>query len=95
MRESFLPGANCTGEAFYDFWGKGQLTVGTQYFPNSTLRCWSVSTGVINCNELVTKDFKLTGTHEIYGNTQNGGFSKIQWNATRTTSALHFRLPGR
>ena len=83
---SFYQGANCTGEAFYDFWGAGQLNVGTQYFPNSTLRCWSVSNGVINCNELVTKDFKLTGTHEIYGNTENGGFSKVTWNASRTTT---------
>ena len=82
---SLFQGANCTGEAFYDFWGKGQLSVGTQYFSNSTLRVWSKDAGVINCNELVTKDFKLTGTHEIYGNSENGGFSKVQWNATRTT----------
>jgi hypothetical protein len=83
---SFFQGQNCTGEAFYDFWGSGQLNVGTQYFPNSTLRCWSVTTGVINCNELVTKDFKLLGTHEIYGNSENGGFSKLQWNASRATN---------
>jgi hypothetical protein len=83
---SFFQGSNCTGEAFYDFWGKGALNVGTQYFPNSTLRVWSASNGVINCNELVTKDFKLTGTHEIYGNLENNGFSKVTWNATRTTT---------
>lgn len=83
---SFFQGAKCTGEAFYDFWGKGQLNVGTQYFPNSTIRSWAVKTGTINCNELVAKDFKLTGTHEIYGNTQNGGFSKVIWNAARTNT---------
>lgn len=82
---SFFQGANCTGEAFYDFWGTGQLNVGTQYFSNSTLRCWSVSNGTINCNELVAKDFKLTGTHEIYGNSENSGFSKVTWNASRAT----------
>jgi Flp pilus assembly protein TadG len=80
---SFFQSRTTTSEAFYDFWGKGQLNVGLQYFPNNTLRCWSKSNGVINCNELVTKDFKLTGTHEIYGNTQNGGFSKLTWNASR------------
>jgi hypothetical protein len=83
---SFWHGPNCTGEAFYDFWGSGQLTVGLQYFPKSTLRCWSVSNGIINCNELVTQDFKLTGTHEIYGNSQNNGFSKVTWNATRAAN---------
>jgi Flp pilus assembly protein TadG len=77
---------NCTGEAFYDFWGTGSLNVGIQYFPKSTLRCWSKSSGVINCNELITQDFKLLGTHEIYGTSQNGGFSNLTWNATRASN---------
>jgi hypothetical protein len=84
---SLFQGPNCTAEAFYDFWGTGALNVGIQYFPQSTLRAWSATPGgVINCNELVSKDFKLTGSHEIYGNTQNGGFSKLTWNATRAPS---------
>jgi hypothetical protein len=83
---SFFQGPNCTGEAFYDFWGSGSLNCGIQYFPNSTLRCWSVTNGIINCNELVSKDFKLTGTHEIYGTSQNGGFSKLTWNSSRASN---------
>lgn len=82
---SFFQGPTCTGTAFYDFWGTGQINVGTQYFPNSTLRCWA-RTGTINCNELVAKKFKLTGAHEIYGNTQNGGFSRLTWNASWNTN---------
>jgi Putative Flp pilus-assembly TadE/G-like len=82
---SFYQGQNCTQEAFYDFWGSGRLTVGTQYFSNSTLRAWSVSNGLITCNELICKDFSLKGTHEMYGNTQNGGFSKITWTASRNS----------
>jgi hypothetical protein len=84
---SFFQSPSYTGEAFYDFWGTGSLNVGIQYFPSSTLRCWAASAGgTINCNELVTKDFKLTGPHEIYGNTYNGGFSKLQWNASRASN---------
>jgi Flp pilus assembly protein TadG len=81
---SLFQGPNCTGEAFYDFWGKGALNVGIQYFADSTLRCWAASHGgTINCNELVTRDFKLRGTHDIFGNTYNGGMSKLTWNASR------------
>jgi hypothetical protein len=84
---SFFQSPNYTGEAFYDFWGTGSLNVGLQYFPSSTLRCWAASPGgVINCNELVTKDFKLLGSHEIYGNAYNSGFSKVTWNATRASN---------
>jgi Flp pilus assembly protein TadG len=83
---SLFHGPNVTSEAFYDFWGTGTINAGIQYFPNSTLRCWSKSNGVINCNELVAKDFKLTGTHEIYGTSQNGGFSNLTWNATRAAN---------
>jgi hypothetical protein len=83
---SLFQGTNCTQEAFYDFWGTGKLNCGTQYFPNSTLRCWAIN-GTINCNMLVAKDFKLAGTHEIYGNTYNGGFSPLTWNATRASHA--------
>jgi hypothetical protein len=83
---SFFQGRNCTSQAFYDFWGSGSLNVGLQYFPNSMLRCWSVTNGIINCNELVAKDFKLTGYHDIYGNSQNGGFSKLTWNASRAAN---------
>lgn len=84
---SFFHNPSYSGEAFYDFWGSGVLTVGLQYFPGSTLRCWSASNGgTINCNELVTKDFKLTGTHEIYGNSYNSGFSKLTWNASRASN---------
>jgi Flp pilus assembly protein TadG len=83
---SFFQSPNYTGEAFYDFWGSGSLNAGIQYFPSSTLRCWAASPGgVINCNELVTMDFKLAGTHEIYGNSYNGGFSKLTWNASRAS----------
>jgi Flp pilus assembly protein TadG len=82
---SLYQGPNCTQQAFYDFWGAGSLNLGTQYFPNSTLRAWAKN-GTINSNELVAKDFKLNGTHEIYGTSQNGGFSKLTWNATPTTS---------
>jgi hypothetical protein len=80
---TFFQSPSSNGEAFYDFWGSGALNVGIQYFPDSTLRCWSVSNGIINCNELVCRDFKLTGTHEIYGNSMNGGFSRLTWNSTR------------
>ena len=83
---SFFQGPNCTSEAFYDFFGSGELTCGIQYFPNSTLRCWAISDGVINCNQLVALDFKVTGTHEIYGNSLNGGFSRITWNASQATN---------
>lgn len=83
---SLWQGPNCTAEAFYDFWGTGALNVGIQYFPQSTLRCWSVSQGgTIYCNELVCRDYKLLGTHEIYGNSQNGGFSTLTWHATRAS----------
>src|SRR5579871_1187107 len=81
---SLMQGPNCTGTAFYDFWGTGALVCGAQYFPNSTLRCWSIN-GTINCNQLVAKDFKVVGTHEIYGNSQNGGFSPLTWNASQGT----------
>jgi Flp pilus assembly protein TadG len=84
---SFFQNPSYTGEAFYDFWGTAQLNVGIQYFPNSTLRCWSATNGgTINCNELVTKDFKLAGSHEMYGNSYNSGFSKLTWNATRASN---------
>ncbi len=83
---SLFQGRNNTSTAFYDFWGTGALNVGTQYFPNSTLRCWSTTNGHINCNELVSKNFKLTGYHEVYGNTQNGGFSRLTWNASRAVN---------
>lgn len=82
---SLFQGPNCTGTAFYDFWGSGALVCGAQYFPNSTLRCWARN-GTINCNQLVAKDFKVVGNHEIYGNTQNGGFSYLTWNASRGTN---------
>jgi len=83
---SFFQGPNCVSTAWYDFWGSGQINTGMQYFANSTVRAWSVSNGVINCNELVTKDFKLSGPHEIYGTSQNGGFSKVTWNASRAAN---------
>jgi len=84
---SFFQSRSYTGEAFYDFWGSGSINVGLQYFPSSTLRCWSdQNPGVINCNELVSKDFKLLGTHEIYGNTYNSGFSALRWNASRSAN---------
>jgi Flp pilus assembly protein TadG len=84
---SFFQNRSYTGEAFYDFWGTGNLNVGIQYMPGSLLRCWSANNGgAINCNELVAGTFKLTGTHEIYGTSQNGGFSSLTWNATRATS---------
>ena len=83
---SLFQSRTTTAEAFYDFWGTGALNVGLQYFPNSTLRCWAKSGGIINCNELACKDFKLTGMHEIYGSSQNGGFSTLTWNATRASN---------
>jgi hypothetical protein len=82
---SFFQGPNCTSTAFYDFWGTGTINTGTQYFPNSTLRCWAIN-GTMNGKELVAKDFKLVGTHEIYGNSQNGGFSKLTWNGSRSST---------
>ena len=84
---SLYQGPSCTAEAFYDFWGTGSLNVGMQYFPNSTLRCWAASDGgTINCDELVANDFALKGTHEIYGNTYNNGYSVLTWNASRSSS---------
>jgi Flp pilus assembly protein TadG len=83
---SFFHGPDVTSEAFYDFWGSAVLTVGLQYFPKSTLRCWSVTNGLITCNELIALDLKLTGTHEIYGTSQNGGFSKVTWTASRASN---------
>jgi hypothetical protein len=84
---SFFHNPSYTGEAFYDFWGTGKLNTGIQYFNGSKLRCWSASNGgTINCNELVANSFKLTGTHEIYGTSQNGGFSKVTWNSTRAAN---------
>jgi hypothetical protein len=84
---SFFQSRSYSGEAFYDFWGTGNLNVGLQYFPDGTLRAWSANNGgAINCNQLITKDFKLTGIHEIYGSTQNGGFSNLTWNSTRSTT---------
>jgi Flp pilus assembly protein TadG len=84
---SFFHGPNNTATAFYDFWGSGTLTVGLQYFPDSTLRTWSATHGgQINCNEVVTKDWKLVGYHEIYGNNFNGGFSKVNWTASRAAN---------
>lgn len=81
---SFFHSRSYTGEAFYDFWGRGNLYVGLQYFPKGTLRCWSANNGAqIYCNELVTGNFKLTGPHEIYGSQYNGGFSRLVWNAQR------------
>jgi Flp pilus assembly protein TadG len=76
-----------TGQAFYDFWGSASLNVGIQYFPASTLRCWSATHGgTINCNELVANHFKLTGPHDIYGEIFNHGFSKLTWNASRAAN---------
>jgi Flp pilus assembly protein TadG len=83
---SFFQGPTCTAQAFYDLWGTGSINCGIQYLPNSTLRCWTKSTGTVNCNELVAENFKLTGSHEIYGTSQNGGFSKLNWNATRASN---------
>ncbi len=82
---SFFQGRDCTSTAFYDFWGSGDVNTGIQYFPKSTLRCWARN-GTINCNELVAKNYKLVGAHELYGNTQNGGFSYLTWNASRATN---------
>jgi hypothetical protein len=83
---SLFQSPNYSGEAFYDFWGTGSLNVGVQYFPGGTLRAWSVKNGIINCNQLIAKDFKITGSHEIYGTSQNNGFSKITWNASRSSN---------
>ena len=83
---SIFQGPNCTGTCFYDFWGSGTINCGVQYLPNSTLRCWAIN-GTINCNELVARNFKVLGTHEIYGNTYNGGFSSLTWNGSRTSNA--------
>jgi Flp pilus assembly protein TadG len=81
---SLFQGPNCTSTAFYDFWGSGQLICGAQYYPNSTIRCWAVD-GTINCNQLVAKNFKVVGTHEIYGNSQNGGLTRLTWNGSQGT----------
>jgi hypothetical protein len=84
---SFFHGPNNTATAFYDFWGKATLTAGIQYFPSSTLRTWSATHGgQIVCNEVVTKDWKLIGYHDIYGNAYNGGFSKLSWTASRAAN---------
>jgi hypothetical protein len=84
---SFFHGPSNTAPAWYDFWGSATLTAGLQYFPNSTLRAWSATHGgQINSNEVVTKDYKLIGYHEIYGNSYNGGFSKLNWTASRAAN---------
>jgi hypothetical protein len=85
---SFFQTPNCTTQAIYDFWGTGNINTGIQYFPKSTLRAWSKgSGGAINCNQLVALDFKVSGPHEYYGTTQNGGFSPVTWNASKATNA--------
>ncbi len=84
---SFFQTSNCTAPAMYDFWGTGTLNTGIQYFPKSTLRCWSKSGGTINCNQLVALDFKVSGAHEYYGTSQNNGFSTVTWNASKASNA--------
>jgi len=84
---SFFQSRSYTGQAFYDLWGTGKINAGLQYLPDGQLRAWTKTTSAtINSNELVARKFKLTGTHEIYGNTQNGGFSTLTWNNTRATN---------
>jgi hypothetical protein len=84
---SFFTDSDNTSKVWYDFWGTGSLSTGIQYFPSSMLRLWTPQsqTGTVNSNELVAKDLRLTGKHNIYKGTY-GMFATVNWNASRAAN---------
>jgi hypothetical protein len=84
---SFFTDPENTGKVWYDFGGTGALTAGIQYYPSSMLRLWTPQgqTGTINSNELVAKDLRLTGRHDIY-HRSFGNFTTVNWNGSRAAN---------
>jgi Flp pilus assembly protein TadG len=84
---SFFTDPGNAGRVWYDLFGTGALTAGIQYYPSSMLRLWTPQgqTGNVISNELVAKDLRLSGKHDIY-KIKYGMFTKVNWKASRAAN---------